>query len=210
MKKCFLVFRALVVCKVNITFSLQNKNILYGVIEIQILKKNYIQILEGKLIMLLQKQSTNWTDLSLLCIWSHNLKILQRKLVLFMLYSLVHCRLSLVASGQPWQLHPLASHKYCEKLKGWPEDKWGQGHWVWAASAAPRGHQRPTDRSFQNDKDTHSLGAVSQLAWTSGHAHKKKLWEYETNNDQVDRNVAKWWTCESKNDTKFSKQMYSL
>lgn len=59
MKKCFLVFRALVVCKVNITFSLQNKNILYGVIEIQILKKNYIQILEGKLIMLLQKQSTN-------------------------------------------------------------------------------------------------------------------------------------------------------
>lgn len=59
-------------------------------------KKIYIQMPGGKLIIFLQKVSTNSTDLSLNCIWSHIHKTLQ-KLILFMLYSLTHCRLSLVA-----------------------------------------------------------------------------------------------------------------
>lgn len=63
-------------------------------------KKIYIQIAGGKLIIFLQKASTNSTDLSLQCIWSHIHKTLQEKLVLFMLYSLTHCRLSLVARGE--------------------------------------------------------------------------------------------------------------
>lgn len=88
--------------------------------------------------MFLQKVSTNSTDLSLQCIWSHICKILQEKLVLFMLYSLVHCRLSLVARGKLDNFTHLTSHKPCDKVKGWPEDKWGQGHWVWAAAAASR------------------------------------------------------------------------
>lgn len=88
--------RAIFVCKMSITFYLQNKNILYGAIEVK-KKKIDIQIPEGKPIMFLQRASTDSTDLSLQCIWSHIHKILQEKLVLFTFYFLVPCRLSLTA-----------------------------------------------------------------------------------------------------------------
>lgn len=50
--------------------------------------------------------------------------------------------------------------------------------------------ESPTDWSSQHDQDTHSLGAGSQVAWTSAHAHKNFM-GVQNRQYQVDRNVAK-------------------